>query len=417
MTAKFSAASGWNDLVWIDLAGRPQVVRMPAADNVSPPQIDSSAVVAGHSPAGQGGGRRLLLFADPATARPDPFEPGVTVVLADIAEADGTPSPMCSRTALKRVLAAFADDGLVVVAAAELEFFLLGADGAPLYPEIEQYSITKGTQLEAILAPVRNDLPRAGIEVEASNPEYSGGQVEVNLRHGDALAAADQATLLRWYLRQIARRAGLDATFMAKPWTDQAGSGMHVHQSAWRDGRNIFADGTGGLSTTGRFYVAGLLQHMAELALFGSGTPNAYHRRAGYSFAPTAACWGWDNRTLAVRAITGTESATRVEQRDAAADCNIYLTMASQFAAGLAGLRAGKEPPEPTTGNAYARTDVPPLPRFFPEAYDALTGSALARDALGQATITAYLDMLAAENAVLAESSCDWERDRYLHSI
>lgn len=106
-----------------------------------------------------------------------------------------------------------------------------------------------------------------------------------------------------------------------------------------------------------------------------------------------------------------------MEQRDAAADCNIYLTMASQFAAGLAGLRAGKEPPEPTTGNAYARTDVPPLPRFFPEAYDALTGSALARDALGQATITAYLDMLAAENAVLAESSCDWERDRYLHSI
>ena len=204
---------------------------------------------------------------------------------------------------------------------------------------------------------------------------------------------------------------------MAKPWTGQAGSGMPVHQSARQDGRNIFADDTGGLSAAERHYVAGLLEHMAGLALLGSATPNPYHRRAGYSFAPTAACWGWDNRTLAVRAITGTEPATRVEQRDAAADCNIYLTMAGQFAAGLAGLRAGKEPPEPTTGNAYARTDLPPLPRYFPQAHDKLAGSALARDALGEATVTAYLDMLAAETTVLAQSSCDWERHRYLHSI
>ena len=313
------------------------------------------------------------------------------------------------------MLAAFAEDGLVI-AAAELEFFLLGPDGAPLYQEIEQYSIAKGTQLEAVLGPVRNDLPRAGIGVEASNPEYSGGQSEANLRHGDALAAADQATLLRWYIRQIARRAGLDATFMAKPWTGQAGNGMHVHQSAWRDGSNIFADGAGGLSTAGRHYTAGLLEHMPELGLFGSATPNAYHRRADYSFAPTVAAWGWDNRSLAVRTVTGAESATRLEQRDASADCNIYLTMAGQFAAGLAGLRAGKEPPEPTTGNAYARKDLPPL-RFFPEACDALATSALARDALGPATVTAYLRMLAAETAVLAESSSDWERDRYLHSV
>ena len=102
----------------------------------------------------------------------------------------------------------------------------------------------------------------------------------------DALAAADQATLLRWYTRQIARRAGLDATFMAKPWTDQAGNGMHVHQSVWRDGSNLFGDGAGGLSAARRQYVAGLLEQMGALALFGSPTPNAYHRRGRLLLLP-----------------------------------------------------------------------------------------------------------------------------------
>ncbi len=131
---------------------------------------------------------------------------------------------------------------------------------------------------------------------------------DVPAQEVDALAAADQATLLNWHTRKIARLSGLDVTFMAKPWSDQAGNGMHVHQSVWRDGSNLFGDGAGGLSAAGRQYVTGLLEHMGALAVFGSPTPNAYHRRADYSFSPTVTSWGWDNRTLAVGAITGTDA-------------------------------------------------------------------------------------------------------------
>ncbi|HEY1914403.1 MAG TPA: hypothetical protein VGH27_02405 [Streptosporangiaceae bacterium] len=120
-----------------------------------------------------------------------------------------------------------------MVAAAELEFFLLGPDGGPLYPEIEQYSLTKGTELELVLGTVRNDLGRVGIEVEASNPEYSGGQSEVNIRHSDALAAADQATLLRWYIGQIAAPGWTPLSWPSRGPTRPATACMSTRAPGW----------------------------------------------------------------------------------------------------------------------------------------------------------------------------------------
>jgi glutamine synthetase len=262
---------------------------------------------------------------------------------------------------------------------------------------------------------VRNELRLMNVPVEASNPEYSGGQMEVNLTYGPALGAADAATLLRSLVRTIARQEGFDATFMAKPWTDQAGNGMHVHQSLWKDGRNVFSD-AGQLSGLGRSYLAGLLAHLAELALLGCPNPNAYHRRTDLSFAPTLICWGGDNRTVAVRSIEGTEASTRVEQRDASADCNIFLTFAGQFAAGLRGLRAGLEPPPPVEGNAYDRTDLEAVPKTFLEAFD-LMNAGLASALFGEETVRAYLDVLSEERTVLLLSSTDWERQRYMSSM
>ena len=211
------------------------------------------------------------------------------------------------------------------------------------------------------------------IPIEASNPEYSGGQVEVNIEYGPALAAADRATLMRSLVRVLARKAGMNVTFMAKPWTDEAGNGMHVHQSLWRDTRNAFSEGDG-LSQVARHYAAGLLSRIREYALLGSPTPNAYHRRSDHTFAPTRVCWGADNRTLAVRAITDRPKSTRLEQRDAAADCNVYLALAGQIAAGLEGVREHREPPPPAVGDAYAREDLPDLPRTFLNAYELLDG-------------------------------------------
>ena len=270
--------------------------------------------------------------------------------------------------------------------------------------------------LEPVAGRLRRELTAIGIPVEASNPEYSGGQVEVNLRHGPALASADRATLLRWLTRRLAREAGLDATFMAKPWTTRAGSGMHVHQSLWRDGRSVFHD-AGALSAAGRSYVAGQLAWMRSLSLLGSATPSAYHRRVGYSFAPTVVCWGGDNRTLAVRAIVGGVTGTRVVQRDAAADCNVYLTFAGQFAAGFDGMTRRLEPPGPVRGDAYAQTGLALLPVTFLEAFSLLEADPVARALVGAATAGAYLRALAPERELVIASSADWERERYLGHV
>jgi len=347
------------------------------------------------------------------------------VVLGNLMGSDGRPDASCSRSALRAVLGRAAADGLEIQAAAELEFYLIdSATRRPIYDEINQYSLTKGAELEFLLQDLRERLAVLGVPVEAVNPEYAGGQAEINIKYTEALAAADRAVLTRHFAREMARSHGLDATFMAKPWTEQAGSGMHVHQSVWRapagpaetgGGANLFHS-AGGLSNDGNAYVAGLVRHLRELVLLGSATPNAYHRRADYSFAPTRICWGADNRTLAVRAITGSEGATRVEQRDAAADCNIYLAMAGQFAAGLTGLAARWTPPDPVTGNAYARTDLPLLPESFPEALDLLASSDLARTALGPVT-DALLEVLRPELTVLITSTADWERDRYMSVV
>lgn len=403
------------DVTWVDLLGRPRSIRVPTDRLAEPVSVPRAAVLAGYGPWPQVTGE-LLVAADLDTMRIPPWPEAPAIVMADLLEPDGSESPLCSRTTLKRVLADAASDGYAVAAASELEFFLIDARRhEPIYAEIENYSITKGAEIEPVMRRVRNELRQMRIPVEASNPEYSGGQVEVNLTYGPALEAADAATLLRAMVRSIAREEGLDATFMAKPWTNQAGSGMHVHQSLWKEGRSVFSD-EGRLSETGRSYVAGLLARLAELALLGCPTPNAYHRRTDLSFAPTLICWGSDNRTVAVRSIVGSETSTRIEQRDASADCNIYLVFAGQFAAGLEGIREGQTPPPPVSGNAYERADLEEVPKTFLEAFD-LMQAGVAGKLLGEETVMAYLDVLREERTVVLTSSSDWERQRYMSSM
>jgi glutamine synthetase len=412
----------WVDVYWSDLIGRCRSVRVAAAA-ARGVRLRRSLVAAGFSGPGPEAGD-VLLVPDWDSARPNPWDGNAQVVLGNLMGSDGEPDASCSRSALRAVLGRAATDGLEIQAAAELEFYLIDpATRRPIYDEINQYSLTKGAELEFLLQDLRERLAVLGVPVEAVNPEYAGGQAEVNIKYTEALAAADRAVLTRHFVREMARSHGLDATFMAKPWTEQAGSGMHVHQSVWRvpaasaetAGANLFHSAAG-LSDEGNAYIAGLVRYMRELVLLGSATPNAYHRRADYSFAPTRICWGADNRTLAVRAITGSEGSTRVEQRDAAADCNIYLAMAGQFAAGLTGLAAGWTPPDPVTGNAYTRTDLPLLSESFPEALDLLASSDLARTALGPVT-DALLGVLRPERTVLITSSADWERDRYMSVV
>ena len=189
--------------------------------------------------------------------------------------------------------------------------------------------------------------------------------------------------MFRTMVKQLAATQGYQATFMAKPFIEESGSGLHCHYSLWKGGKNIFADG-GKLNDTGRHFVGGLQARMVETAITGTMTVNGYRRRQPYTFCPINTAWGYDNRTVALRVIEGSDSAVRVEKRDASADCNPYLLMAADIAAGLDGIEGKVEPADPCMGNAYEDGDAAPLPGDLAAAVALARGSDWLKDVLGE---------------------------------
>lgn len=363
-------------LGWPDRHGRLHVIEAPA-EGQDPPVVTMAQ--AGW-PGVQG---TLSLRPDPSAVYTLPSGDG-TLELCFLAGPDGSPSPWCTRSLLARAVDRASGRGLVVVAAAEIEFFLMDADeDRPVFPNVEQYGIVAGEPYEPVLRRIRA-LRSSGIPVLSSNCEYGGGQFELNLRHGHALPAADAITLLRPWARDIAEDEGYRISFDPKPWDDNSGSGMHFHQSLWEGEKNLFWSEAGRLSTVGEAYMSGLLDAMPEMTMLGSPSARAYLRREDYSFCPTVACWGGDNRTVAVRMVAERESVTRVEQRDASSDANPYLALAGQIEAGLDGIDAGLSPPPMVEGNAYERDDLPALPASLTEALAQFAASSRARSLLGE---------------------------------
>jgi len=181
--------------------------------------------------------------------------------------------------------------------------------------------------------------------------------------------------------KELARAHGLVADFAAKPREDLSGNGLHVHQSLWSRSRNRFW--SDGLSAEAMAYLGGLLASLCELAAIGSPSEDAYLRREVGSFCPTVVSWDGDNRTVAIRALADSEAATRLEQRDAAADANPYLVFAGQVHAGLDGIDHDADPGERTTGDAYARDDLPRVPAELGQSLALLEESDLAVRILG----------------------------------
>ena len=155
---------------------------------------------------------------------------------------DHQPVPIDPRNALVRQIARAKAMGFEVKVGTELEFYLLDpATFLPKQDKIDVYGLNLSAELDHVLGPIRNNLAAIGIPIEQSNPEYARGQVEVNMRYDEALVGADRVVLFRNVIKDIARREGYHATFMAKPFIDQSGSGFHTHYSLWQDGKNVFA--------------------------------------------------------------------------------------------------------------------------------------------------------------------------------
>lgn len=318
-------------------------------------------------------------------------------VLLEMKDADGEGFLGDPRQILHSVLQRFAARGLTPVVATELEFYLIDPIRSALDPvrppntregrwhtgQTQVLSISELHDFQEIFEDVSAACRAQGVPADTMLRENGPGQYEINLNHvPDALAAADYAVLLKRIVKGVARVHELDATFMAKPYGTQAGSGMHVHFSILDEaGRNIFAGSEG---PTERLFhsVGGLLENMHDSMAVFAPHANSYRRLRRHEHAPSHASWGYDNRSAAVRVITSSPKATRIEQRVAGADCNPYLVLAAILSAALAGMTEKLEPGGPLSGDEHM-IDHQPLPADWDTALSAFSRSGFIYSAFG----------------------------------
>ncbi len=349
---------------------------------------------------------------------PVPWEEGCAFSFGRAEGMDHKPVPIDPRGALEDQVARAEAKGYRVLVGAELEFYLLDPETRrPIDVGNQFYGLVRAAELEHVIGPIRRQLPMVGIPLEQSNPEYAAGQVEVNICYGEALGTADRVVAFRSFVREIAAKHGYLATFMAKPFSDDSGNGFHTHYSLWKDGRNAFAGEDGGLSKSGLAFLGGLQLRMAEIALAGSTTPNAYKRRRPYTFCPVNTCWGRDNRTVGLRIIDSSPAATRVEKRDGSADCNPYYLLAADLAAGLDGMASGAEPKHFIDGDAYQCEDADPLPADIDAALALAEKSEFLRNVLGEWRLEILAGQARRERDLLADHVTSLETSRYLRNF
>ncbi|OGD31141.1 MAG: glutamine synthetase [Candidatus Aminicenantes bacterium RBG_19FT_COMBO_58_17] len=314
------------------------------------------------------------------------------VMFGDILTPEGDVFPGDSRAVLKRTLARakkeFGFDDFKV--GPELEFFLFSSDRDTHFSDEGGYFFS-GRHGE-IRKEIQLLLKKMGIDSEYDHHEVAHGQHEIDLRYCNAVDMADIGMLFRYMVKKVARMHGLYATFMPKPANGQNGSGMHVHQSLWKGGKNIFFSEKGAyhLSEIAHHYMAGLMSHAREISAVLSQWVNSYKRLIlGYE-APVYIAWGQKNRSAYIRVPEyqpGKEMATRIELRSPDPSCNIYLAFSAMLMAGLTGIRGGYALPNPVEENIYEMSnakqkkfEIRTLPRNLEEAVKIMEKGLLLRE-------------------------------------
>jgi glutamine synthetase len=374
------------------------------------------------------------LVPDLSTLRVATWLDSTALVLCDVARGVGGPhderTSVAPRSILRKQVDAAAALGFTAKAATELEHYLFetsyrdiarGATPEPAGWYLEDYQLLQGARTERFHQEARRHLARSGVPVENSKGEWGLGQHELNVRYADVLEMADRHVVLKQCMKELADQQGLSVTFMAKPFADRAGSSCHVHVSLWRDDEPAFASdarGSGVSPSEGTLdrFVGGVLAHAADVMLLFAPTVNSYKRYVDGSWAPTRLAWSEDNRTAGVR-LVGHGAARRVECRIPGADCNPYLALAGLLAAGLDGIASEIDPPPRFTGDVYAATELPHVPRTLRDATDAFESSAFTRAAFGDDVVDHYTHFARTEQAAYDGAVTDWERRRYFERI
>ena len=351
---------------------------------------------------------------DLSTFRRLPWRARVGHVISDVVTHDRSPSLLDPRAVLRRVLSRLATHGYTAKVGVEFEFYLLEPDGSPIQQDIHAYSLENANALDPLISDL-NETLGAFVRLEGVQTEYGPGQVETNLVYDDALAAADDGSRLKYAAKEVARKHGKIASFMPKPFSEHSGSSAHLHISLWRGDEAAFAAVGGAESEVALHAIAGLLDHLPSITLFGAHSVNAYRRYVPDSFAPDTVNWSRDNRSAAVRSLVEeTPSGCRIELRTGASDANPYWLVASALAAVVAGLEAGRRPPEPAAGNLYGKGS--PLPDSLGTALALATQDDTILEILGADSVLDFADIARSEWLAYQGHVSDWERQRYLAS-
>jgi glutamine synthetase len=365
----------------------------------------------------------------PGTIVPVPWQPdGIAQAQVTMHEPDGRAFFGDPRHVLAQVLERFTALGLAPVVAVEYEFYLVdsarGDDGLPQPPRgpltgrrefrTQINAMADLNEYSTLLAEIARTCHAQQVPATGALPEYGPGQFEVNLQHvGDALLACDQAMRFKRIVKCIARAQGCEATFLAKPYRDMAGSGLHLHVSLLdREGKNIFACDDPIAHAPLRHAVGGLLASMHEGMAICAPGPNSYRRFRRESYVPITPSWSINNRGSAVRIPVSDAANRRIEHRQAGADANPYLVLAWVLAGIHAGLTQRSEPGAPVSGNAYAQDAGAPLPIHWASAIERFESSAFARDYLGARFTDLFATVKRAElddfNSYVTPLECAW---------
>jgi len=367
----------------------------------------------------------ITVYPDLSTITPLPWEPGAAWCLGEAYAEDGEVAGESPRSVARGVASQLEAAGYSLVCGPELEFFVCeqGPDGQWRRYANELgnvYVVGRKGDPQGLLLHMLRQLRDAELRVTAANHEFSPGQFEINLGHSSLVDAADRSFRLKSAVQEIARQRGLLATFMAKPFNDEGGSGFHVHVSLGDDsGSNVFGDpdGPDGLSAPGRYAIGGVLRHAKALSALLNPTINSYKRFGPDTLAPWLIDWGLDNRSAMVRIPPERGAGARMEVRLGDATANPYLAMAAIGAAVHLGIQDKVEPPAKLEGYGYDPASADMLPLRLGNALDALEADTELADVLGRYVTTSFLQYKRNEIERFERYVTDWEFGEYAYHL
>ena len=376
----------------------------------------------------------MIAMPDPRTFAVLPWRPedkATARMFCDIRVPGGAPYEGDPRWVLRRALERMRSLGFDdFYVGPELEYFYFKSADTAGAPEV----LDKGGYFDLTTLDAGSDLRREtvlaleqlGIHVEYSHHEVGPSQHEVDMRYADALKMADDCMTYRITVKEYAMKYGFYATFMPKPLFGENGSGMHTHQSLFKDGRNAFFDSNDQfyLSEVAKSFIAGQLKHAREISALFAQWVNSYKRLVPGFEAPVYVAWSRRNRSALIRVPLyhpGKEQATRCEIRSPDPACNPYLCFAGLLQAGLDGIEKGYELPEPMEKNLYhlspderKRLGIEQLPETLGEAIEVAAESELVLQTLGEHTFQRLIEIKRQEWEDYRIQLSQWELERYL---